>query len=116
MKIQILKDILKSKVDGGMKYSQGRVYLFVFVISYIASLCYYMFIPNITSMQTIIDGLQWAILLFAAYVFGTNGVTVTKDILKKSSNMVIPAPAPTPSPIETTPDKTNTSKEEDMCT
>ena len=83
MKFELFKDILKSKTDGAIKYSQGRIYLFVFVICYILSLGYYMFIPNTTSMQTIIDALQWAILLFAAYVFGTNGVTVTKEILKR---------------------------------
>ncbi len=82
MKIQLFKDILKTKVENGLKYSQGRVYLFVFVVAYVACLAYYMFAPVVTTMQTIIDSIQWAILLFAAYVFGTSGVTATKDIFK----------------------------------
>jgi len=82
MKIQLFKDILKTKVEGSMKYSQGRIYLFVFIVAYLAVLLYYMFFPTAASMTTIIDSVQWAILLFAAYVFGTNGVSATKDIFK----------------------------------
>ena len=79
MKIKLFKDILKVKIDGVMKYSQGRVYLFVFILAYIASLAYYMFSPPAVSMQTIIDSLQWAITVFAVYVFGDKGVKIAKD-------------------------------------
>ena len=89
MKIQILKDILKTKVDGQMRYSQGRIYLFVFVLGYIAALSYFMFKPNKDSMSSTIDALQWAILLFAAYVFGDKGVTATKEVFKMRTDAKI---------------------------
>lgn len=136
MKAQLFKDILKAKVDGGFKYSQGRIYLFVFVLCYISSLTYYMFIPNTTSMLTIIDALQWAILLFAAYVFGDKGVVATKDIITTVKGKILPsstpAPNPTPTPAATEPIqnisdmaptdmmpaemKSGDKKEEDLCT
>ena len=83
MKIKFFKDILKVKVeDGSLKYSQGRIYLFVFVVAYLAALVYYMFFGKNDSTTTIIDGLQWAILTFAVYVFGGKGVDAAKDVLK----------------------------------
>jgi hypothetical protein len=93
MKIKLFKDILKVKLDGVYKYSQGRVYLFVFVILYIACLTYYTFIANLpASAQTIIDSLQWAIFLFAAYVLGGKGVSAVKDVfkIKSGKNYLIP--------------------------
>jgi hypothetical protein len=97
MKFKLFKDILKVNLEGVSKYSQGRVYLFIFVLCYLASLIYYMYLPN--TMQTIIDSLQWAILLFAAYVFGDKGVQATKHILINKGN----SPNQTPqSPADTT--------------
>lgn len=126
MKIQLLKDILKTKVDNTSKYSQGRVYLFVFILAYIGCLGYYMFDPKVESMQTIIDSIQWAILLFAAYVFGTNGVSTTKDVFKmKTDAITAPAPAAAPKPVDEPKPTTDTKlpkdltggkKEEDLCT
>jgi len=69
------------------------VYLFVFVILYIACLTYYTFIANLpASAQTIIDSLQWAIFLFAAYVLGGKGVSAVKDVfkIKSGKNYLIP--------------------------
>lgn len=123
--MKLFKDILKTKVEGNLKYSQGRVYLFVFVIIYIAILTYYMFIPNTSSMQTIIDSVQWAILLFATYVFATNGTSVTKDIFKiKNGKDIITtvensinSATPTTTASDNTPPSditTSPSKEEDL--
>jgi hypothetical protein len=82
-KIKLFKDILKTKTtSGALKYSQGRVYLFIFILAYISALTYFILQPN-DYMQTIVDALQWAILLFAAYVFGGKGVEATKNILGK---------------------------------
>jgi hypothetical protein len=83
MKITLLKDILKTKAEDGLRYSQGRIYLFVFVLCYLAVLGYYTFKPTDlqASIQTIIDSLQWGILLFAAYAFGTKSVEATKNIV-----------------------------------
>lgn len=87
----LLNDILKDKQpDGSMKYSQGRVYLLLSIISY------YIMIGMLTSkalkpavgfdnhsLQMIVDALQWAIALFAGYVFGTKGLEALKLIMKK---------------------------------
>lgn len=85
MKLQFLKDMLKSRAEGSSKYSQGRVYLFVFVLSYLLCLGYFMFKPNKDSMMIIIDSLQWAILLFATYVFGDKGILVTSEFFKSKN-------------------------------
>lgn len=137
MKAQLFKDILKAKVDGDFKYSQGRIYLLVFILCYISSLAYYMFIPNTTSMLTIIESLQWAILLFAAYVFGDKGVVATKEIITTVKGKILPnsvptqtisaAPATPVEPVQNTSDmaptdmmppemKSGDKKEEDLCT
>lgn len=110
MKIQFFKDILKSKTEGnGFKYSQGRVYLFAFVLSYIATLVYLLFKPINPYIQVIIDALQWAILLFAAYVFGAKGVDATKQIFKTAKDNKIAENKPVDD-VQPTP------KEEDLTT
>ena len=85
MKSQLLKDILKENMESfGFRYSQGRVYLLIFVLSYVACLAYFMFNKTDT-MATIIDSVQWAILVFAAYVFGGKSIDTTKQIFKIKS-------------------------------
>lgn len=122
MKIPLLRDILKVKVENSLRYSQGRVYLFVFILSYLGCLGYYMFDPKIESMQTIIDSVQWAILLFAAYVFGGKGVDATKTVFKMKTDAItppVPAPVETPKPAaepKLPKDLTGGKKEEDLCT
>jgi hypothetical protein len=91
-KSHFFRDILKSQVEGNLKYSQGRTYLFLFVILYVATLAYNLFAQNPpTSIPSIISALQWAILLFSAYVFGTNGLSATKEIFKiKNGKDIVP--------------------------
>lgn len=88
MKIKLFKDILKTKVESGeLLYSQGRVYLFIFVISYLLTLGYCVFVEKSDGyLQTIIESIQWAILLFAAYVFGGKGVNAVKQVFKTKNN------------------------------
>jgi len=120
MKSTFFRDILKSKVaNNGFKFSQGRVYLFVFILCYIAALGYYLFVPNVDSMTTIIEALQWAILLFAAYVFGGKGIEATKQVFKiknekdtTDGNDTTNPPVKTPTP----PANNGNTKEEDLCT
>ena len=79
LKTTIFSDILKIKKGKNIKYSQGRVYLFVFVLLYISCLIYFSIKPaNI--MDTIIDSLQWAILLFAVYAFGDKSSDTLNDL------------------------------------
>ena len=108
MKIKLFKDILKVKIDGVMKYSQGRVYLFVFILAYIASLAYYMFSPPAVSMQTIIDSLQWAITVFAVYVFGDKGVKIAKDAFTPKSGSQDTSATDTQEPVA--PQNTTTTQ------
>jgi hypothetical protein len=120
--MKLFKDILKVKVDNGLKYSQGRIYLFTFILIYIAYLIYYMFFPA-TISQIIIDSLQWAILLFAGYVFAGKGITATKDIFKNKSSdsttatttaTVTTTATSTAAPAVTKPP--SIKNEEDLCT
>jgi len=108
MKIKLFKDILKVKIDGVMKYSQGRVYLFVFILAYIASLAYYMFSPPAVSMQTIIDSLQWAITVFSVYVFGDKGVKIAKDAFTPKSRSQDTSATDTQEPVA--PQNTTTTQ------
>ena len=91
-----------------MKYSQGRVYLFVFILAYIASLAYYMFSPPAVSMKTIIDALQWAITVFAVYVFGDKGVKIAKDAFNPKSGNQDANTADTQTPV--VPQNTTTTQ------
>jgi len=119
MKWNLFKDILKVKVEGSrLKFSQGRVYLFAFIVCYIATLAYYMFKTD--SMTTIIDSIQWAILLFAAYVFGGKGVNIAKNVFNKKDNSssTPPTNTPTTNAVNDEPqaDVPAEKKEEDLCT
>lgn len=82
-------DILKEEVDGSVKFSQGRFYLFL-------SLIFYFFILGMMSIKAVkpetqiktetfeqvISALQWTIALFAGYVFGAKGLKVLDSIFK----------------------------------
>lgn len=82
-------DILKEEVDGSIKFSQGRFYLFL-------SLIFYFFILGLMSVKAVrpetqlktetfeqvISALQWTIALFAGYVFGAKGLKVLDSIFK----------------------------------
>jgi hypothetical protein len=85
---KILKDILKAKEGEGVKYSQGRVYLFISFVSYIV---YVSFLAiqiircgnqfNIENAETIISALQWIMGLLAGYVFGAKGIEALKTVV-----------------------------------
>ena len=128
MKTNLFKDILKTKtLNNGYKFSQGRVYLFLFIIFYVMAINYYIIFPKENSMTTIIDAIQWAILLFAAYVFGGKSIDATKQVFKIKNNQDNSTPTNTTTNISTdtstttnistnasTP--TNIKNEEDLCT
>lgn len=91
----VFNDILKEKTPDGLKYSQGRVYLFWAIISY------YITLGVMTSkglnpemdidtktLEMIIEALQWTIALMAGYVFGSKGLEVLKTLVdfKKTKN------------------------------
>ncbi len=85
---RLLNDILKEQgPDKAWRYSQGRLYLLLSIM------CYYITVgvltgkilkPNIgidiNTVNTIIDALQWMIMLLAGYVFGGKSLDVIKTI------------------------------------
>lgn len=80
--MKLFKDILKEK---GM-YSQGRVYLFVSIVAYYLTLGI-LTITGLSSKHSTIDlnnftivveGLKYAMILFAGYVFGGKFLDVVK--------------------------------------
>lgn len=74
-------------------YSQGRIYLFVSIIAYYATLgiltCTGLRSKtaqiDMNNFKIIVDGLQYAMVLFAGYVFGGKFIDVIKEVkyLKK---------------------------------
>jgi len=91
--MKLVKDILKGESGKEIKYSQGRIYLLIAFIAYIAMLGFLAFkmincnfIVDVTAPQTIIDALQWIIALLAGYVFGGKGLEVLKVILKNKAD------------------------------
>lgn len=86
-------DILKESDGDRIKWSQGRVYLFI-------SLVFYFFVLTLLSVKAVkpnaeiknesvdmvISGLQWIIALFAGYVFGAKGLRVLDSIIKYRSS------------------------------
>lgn len=86
-------DILKESDGDRIKWSQGRVYLFI-------SLVFYFFVLTLLSIKAVkpnaeiknesvdmvISGLQWIIALFAGYVFGAKGLRVLDSIIKYRSS------------------------------
>ncbi|MFA5067152.1 MAG: hypothetical protein WC466_03825 [Candidatus Izemoplasmatales bacterium] len=89
---KILKDILKAKEGEGVKYSQGRVYLFVSFISYIL---YVSFLAvqiircgnsfDTENAEIIISSLQWIMGLLAGYVFGAKGIEALKTVISSKN-------------------------------
>lgn len=101
-KCKLFNDILKDyDTEKILKYSQGRVYLFLSIISYFVTLgiLYGKALkPNmgidVNSIQSVIDGEQWAIGLFAGYVFGSKGLEVVKFVMSKTKNPISTTPPP----------------------
>lgn len=91
--MKLFNDILKEKdTDGLMKFSQGRVYLFVSLIAYYAAigvLTGKAIKPNVgfdtNTIQMIVDALQWVILLMAGYVFGGKGLEIVKLLMTRTT-------------------------------
>jgi hypothetical protein len=83
LKFKMFKDILMEKGY----YSQGRIYLFLSIISYYTALGILTLTGlnhktaniDINNFKIIIDGLQYAMVLFAGYVFGGKFVDVIKE-------------------------------------
>jgi hypothetical protein len=75
-------------------YSQGRIYLFISVLAYYITLgiltCTGMSKKHadidINNFKMIVDGLQYAMFLFAGYVFGGKFVDVLKEAKYLKSN------------------------------
>ena len=95
-KCQLLNEILKEQdKDKSWRYSQGRVYLLVAILSYyttVGLMTGKALKPNmdldLKTLETIINALQWAMGLFAGYVFGGKGLDVLKFIMKKDTPSV----------------------------
>ena len=90
IKFKLFKDILMEK---GF-YSQGRIYLFISIIAYYSTLgiltCTGLNSKkaniDINNFKIIIDGLQYAMVLFAGYVFGGKFIDVLKVIKENRSS------------------------------
>ena len=100
LNIKLFSDILKEKIDNELIYSQGRVYLLVSIVVYYLtiglmtarSLKTLNLNVDLDSLKTIIEALQWAILLFAGYVFGGKGLDVIKVLFaSKNGNATTPS-------------------------
>lgn len=94
LNFKMWKEMLKETDPTGQKsYSQARVYLLFSVIAYYITLgivTWKALKPETDisegSLATIIDSLQWAILLFAGYAFGGKIIDGFKTVLGKGSN------------------------------
>lgn len=75
-------DILKEKD----KWSQGRIYLFISIVSYYITLGILTVVGlrksdvDVDRFQTIIDALQYAMTLFGGYVFGGKFIDAYKSV------------------------------------
>lgn len=100
MNTKLWKDILKETDPTGQKsYSQARVYLLLSVVAYYVTLGIVTWkamhpATDISdgSLRTIIDALQWAILLFAGYAFGGKIIDSFKKIMSKKPIDTPPTP------------------------
>lgn len=87
-KFKLFKDILKSRG----KYSQGRVYLFWSIIAYYITLGILTFSGirkddiDIENFKMIVDALEYAMTLFAGYVFGSKAIEIAKIMRGKSND------------------------------
>lgn len=105
--MKLFNDILKEKTAEGRLYSQGRVYLLISIVAYYLTLgviTYKEMYPkteiDLESTKIIIDALQWAMALFAGYVFGGKGIEVAKMVFNRTTPPPPggPGPAPVPAP------------------
>ena len=105
MKAKLFTDILKEADKTGiLKYSQGRVYLFVSIVAYYLTLgiiTYKSYVPksdiSLETLKVIIGALQYAMVLFGGYVFGGKFLDVVKVIGgKKDETPVQPTPPAQP--------------------
>lgn len=83
LRSKMFSDILKENGS----YSQGRIYLLISIVAYYSTLgilTYAGISPkyqedlNINNFKMIVDGVQYAMVLFAGYVFGGKFVDVVK--------------------------------------
>jgi len=94
------KEILKETDPTGQKsYSQARVYLLFSVVAYYITMgivTWKAMHPttdiNEGSLGTIIEALQWAILLFAGYAFGGKLIEGFKTVFTKTTKDTPPTP------------------------
>lgn len=88
--MKLFKDMLGNHKHGKHSFSQGRVYLFTSVIAYFAILAFLVIRAGNCDLsietgplELIISALQWAIALFAGYVFGGKGLEVIRILMGK---------------------------------
>ncbi|MFN7656284.1 MAG: hypothetical protein ACK5OW_00680 [bacterium] len=78
----MLKEILKEKG----KWSQGRVYLFLSIVSYYITLGILTYVGfkksevDMDKFKMIVDALEYAMTLFGGYVFGGKFIDAYKSI------------------------------------
>lgn len=100
-RFKIFKDMLKERT----KYSQGRVYLMISVIAYYATLGILTWAGigkkhadlDMDNFNIIIEGLKYAMMLFAGYVFGGKAVDVMKMLV---GNKISPSRTTEPSDVD----------------
>jgi hypothetical protein len=82
--LKILKE--NNPQSGELEYSQGRIYLAISVISYYLTLGIlitagiYKSNIDLTNFTIVVDALEFAMVLFAGYVFGGKVVDIFKGI------------------------------------
>lgn len=89
MKLQLFQDILKEKVKSGkIKWSQGRIYLFVSILAFYACLSFLTYKGmskgeeiDLDSFGIVVDSLKWSLMLFSGYVFGGKGLRVAEKLM-----------------------------------
>jgi hypothetical protein len=90
--LKILKE--NNPHNGELEYSQGRIYLALSVISYYLTLGIlivagiYKSDIELSSFKIVIDALEFAMVLFAGYVFGGKIVDVFKAIKPNSKEII----------------------------
>jgi hypothetical protein len=79
-------DILKEPTQGGRRFSQGRMYLFISFVAFIAlnvllAVCAFKGIPleDKESLELVSSNLKWALGSFSLYVLGGKGIGAFRD-------------------------------------
>jgi hypothetical protein len=86
-KFKLFKDILKERT----KYSQGRVYLFGSIIAYYVTLAILTYSGirkddiDMENFKMIVEALEYALTLFAGYVFGGKAIEIIKVLKSPKS-------------------------------